>query len=1224
MTKLKRIISILCIMITVISLTLPMFTFAEKKRDVYTDLFNTAAAPYMIPCQPSTAICLTDTVSLTPAMKSPNYFGGTVDLPRLSTDYYYSLGDNNNYFFGKTAYPTLCWKSDAIGQSVTLNIKSYTGKNTLVSFTISIDKKFEQDDYRDNSEMAGTDYWYPTSDILSKSDSKIVLVPAREFTDASCNVINGLLLAGNEMRIYEGDDYGVTLYPGELHKNCLIMPTYAITPNADIDSLSGMNYTNKSLSTLSYPFIREDVGSRGISKNINLHNFTENFTSGIRDALLFMGSKFEDCIFDGNTGTCETVTVPEDTTDLYYFIGIGDQYFFACVSTDSTDTDAFTQVDPNSPKMTWEADKWYRLQSSSSHSYDDSDYHNNFGFSERPESWYMHYGPVDFTSFWDANSSYGISLRTGEYAFQHSCEEDSEEFNVFAESLIYAGCIPHIGSLKLKAAEKKATINYYYHTPDNDTGKWELLDSVTYNVDNFNPSSMPEIPALENYERLGWFTNTSLDTEFDESILEGDDKSVTVNLYSGYKYVGGYYDVVFYNDIEATTDKKQYKVTEMPVLPERPASGAGYSFKNWAIVTNQSDTAGVEYSPSTFKPVRDNTYIFKTMWDIKGIIVKVLTTKTSYYVGEDIDKSLLKVYVQDSTNQDKTRVLKDKEYTIDNPTVSKVGTYQFQITYTATGATATCEVTGLPDTISEISAVYKGGKTVLLGTELEKGDFSVKVLYRSKKEEETKAFDFTPKVLDKLGKRTITITHADFKTTIKIKVIRDPNDKVNLTSLSAAYTGGVLKVGSQLKARDLLVTAFYDDNTSRTLKDTEFKYSPKKFTVGGKQSVTITYGGLGTSIVLDIEENKKPEPEPQPTPTPQPEPQPEPEPQPTPTPQPEPQPTPTPPSNNSGTGHNSGSSDNNDNNSSNGSSGNNNNNSSNDNTNSDDSSKSDEKGPSPGYLAAATILTNTINSSLNIPDNKIDINKELDEAEAEGDLNLTLINGANGNELTPSMLEKVKSKKINLNVNMVTPEDQTMSVGLWKFKGADLDNTNLTINPNITFEVTDKKSDKLLYFAVNDLAYPKGTSFTVIPEVKYFPSGDVIRLYSCDMTKNHSKLLKTSTWMEISNQFKIDLDKSKIYCISNAMSAYKDDTSLLVENGLPSKGDSDTDVDDTKETEEDIDTEEQETEEPYDWEEGTKPKKSSGKFLIIIIVLVFCILSVLSVMFLIIFKNRRN
>lgn len=1218
MYSIRRLIAIVLIAVIGLQLYTPMTTLAAESDEYYTELFSTKAAPYMITCQSDSALVLSDTVDLVPDMKSPNYYGGVVDLPRLSSDYYYSLGGNTNYYLGKTVYPVLCWKSDAIGQSVTLNIKSYQGKRTLASFTISISGTFKEKDYRDNDAMAGTDYHYPTTDIMSKpaeGEDESVLVPKRDFVDASKDIMSKLISAGDDLHIYNGTDYQLKLYDSSLHKSSIIMPTYAITGIDDI--LDQFSYEPSSVESLAYPFIREDTGSRGITVSLNLHDYIEEFSSGSpREALVFLGSKFEECIFDGNTGDCTTVTLPTDTDDLYYFIGIGSEYFFGKVSTDSTDTDAFSQVSETAPKMVWEADRYYRMRSMSSRIYGD-DLYKQFGLLENPEHPYLRYGPINFDNFWKADSGYGIQLRSGAYAFQHSVEETTEEFNVFAETLIYAGCIPHLGSLTLKAADSKATVNYYYQKPDSSSGKWELLDTVTYNVDNFSEDLMPKLPALENYDTTGWYLDTSLQNAFTVEALKSQSGTKTVNLYAGYTYSGGTYKVIFYNDKTGKTEEKEFKLSESVVLPDRPESGPGYSFKNWVIVTNQTDASGVEYSPSTFVPVKGNTYIFKTMWDVKGIIIKVMTNKTQYYVGEEIDKSFLKVYVQDTEDASKTRILEDDEYTIDNPIVDKTGIFQFHITYIASGAIATCEITGLPDSIEKLVATYKGGDNVVVGTTLKKTHFDVRLQYTSKKMESITDFDFNPKTLTKTGNVVVTITHAEFSTKITLKVIKDENVKVRLKSLSASYTGKALKVGSKLKASDLLVVALYDDGSSRTLKSTEFKYTPNKFTTAGKQSIVITHDGISTTIKITIEGNTKPEEKP--TPTPQPTPQP--------TQTPTPQPTPTPGGNGNGSGAGSGSghfSDNKDNKNDKNDNGGNKSNGSTKSASND----SDEKGPSPGYLSAATILTNTLGYTGSIPDNTIDIDKLLEESGEAGDINLVLVNGANGNDITPSMLTKIKSKRINLNIAMVTPTDSTCVVASWVLRGTSLDNTSVTVSPNVTFELTEKDTDKLLYMAISDVAYPAGIELTLYPEIKYFPSGDIVRVYSCDMLKNNSKLLQTTTWADVTNPVKVNFGTSKIYCLSNSMEAYKDGSSLLSTNGLPSEVDTDdAEYEDgydfnSENDEEDIVSEDDSS---Y-WEEeetSQSSKKSFPKWIILAVIVAIVLLLIITTVLTFLLKRRN-
>lgn len=1192
MVKRKSVVAAILALVMIFSILPTLTIFASSDVDIddtdttdedkYVKLFNTKASPYMMTCQPDSALVLEDTVDITEDMLSPNYHGGVVDLPRLSSDYYYSLGSNQNYFLGETMYPILCWKSAARGTNVTLNIRTMQSKRTVASFTIQIsDDKYDL--VNNNVKLNGVDYWYPSSDIVDNANSGTVIVPKRDFVDCSSEVLRNLVDAGPNVHHLTGY---VNLYPGESHTCSIVMDRYVFDSCADVlDAFKDLSDVSFDVAANAYQFIREDVGMNGVSVVNNVKDYigTLNSGYGIRSGILFGGSKIDKCTYDTNTGVATTVTEMSDTDDLYSFIALSGECYFSCVTTKTVDTDTFTDVDDTAPKLEWSADKYYYLESGTNE--------DSAGFTGVVQDGYMDYGPVSFDAFWKVCPNIGISMRNGMYGFMHSLGTEVSNVNVFAETLLFAGCLPHIGTAKLLPAKSTLTLNYYYASAG-ETGsyKWNLLTQDVINAELFDESKLQVLPAVDDFEATPWYTNPEMTKVFQPDTIDKNEDH-TINLYAAYNYIGGSYYIMFYNDKDNTKDTKEFLMKDRVELPENPKGGNGYEFKNWSIVNNENDTSGVEYSSSTFKPTKGTTYIFKTMWDIKGVIIKVLANKSEYYVGEKIDKSTIKVVVQDG-NEGKTRTLSDDEYTIEPEVVDKPGNFRFLITYTATGATATCEITGMEDRQDHIEAVYTRGDTVV-GTELDKDDFEVTLYRASGKSEKIKDFTIDPKVISKTGENEITVTHAEFKVKVKVNGIKDPKSSSNIKSIAASYTGKTPYVGDVIKPSNMEVTALYEDGSQKKLTSSEYKYSPSKFSVAGEQYIVITYAGLSTSIKVEVKsknnDNKPVTPEPTPEPTP------------TPTPTPEPEPS-TPSDDPGGSTHKpNGSDDKKD----------------------EDKNKplkdkdgnpvdpndpnivkptdKEEKGPSPLYLSGATILTNTMGYANASTVNKVDIAGEIDKQPADSDMTLTLVNGASGNDVTTTMLEKLKEKKINLHINMVSPMDQVTIVAYWNVNGKTIDNTSINLNPNVTFSVIDKESDKLVYFSVTDIAYPEAVTCQVAPVKESYEAGELIRLYTCDVSLNNAKLKDTVTWSSDMNLFGINLTENKSFCLSNALDAYKDGSTLDERNSLPEEITGDEDYEDGYDFSDEETTEDELGDDFWDDTESTEQTddtsvSASGKF----------------------------
>lgn len=69
-----------------------------------------------------------------------------------------------------------------------------------------------------------------------------------------------------------------------------------------------------------------------------------------------------------------------------------------------------------------------------------------------------------------------------------------------------------------------------------------------------------------------------------------------------------------------------------------------------------------------------------------------------------------------------------------------------------------------------------------------------------------------------------------------------------VTSISVAYSGGSLLVGSEYKVEDIVVTASYDDNSTETV--TEYSTNNKKVTRDGENTFTVVYKGKVSTFTI--------------------------------------------------------------------------------------------------------------------------------------------------------------------------------------------------------------------------------------------------------------------------------------------------------------------------------------------------------------------------------------
>ena len=1168
MKILKR-LSLLLILLFIV----PSTVYADNADDIYNSITGVPGlGSYLMKCQPDDALVLSPVTTITDENLTDNYLGGVVNLPRLASDYYYVLNDSN-VGLTETTYPSLRFTTRAIGTSVTLKVCNVETKEQVYSCTLNISNELTN----------GYDYYY-----------------AEGIPDTSENVLQGLIDEGDNVRYY---DTSINLYPHSWHKDSIVMDSYVVKPNVDCSELSNIEYDKIDIDNECYVFQRKAVADKGNYLTSNVKEYLGNLNSGLRDGLLVGGTKIDKCTYNSNTGVCTTVTELSDSNKpLYYYIATSDDIFYGKINTEVVSSDTFTELSSNAPNLKWKSNITYKLDSGV-----DSE---EAGFTAIPQSGYLDYGPVSYDAFWTRVTGADIKadwLRTGKYWFRHKSVEDNSGVNVFAETLIYSGCIAHLGTVSLEKAEATVTLNFYYQEPGS-SGSWKKLgESIEVDASKLTESDLFNLPDLQYYSQNCWYTYATLESKFSIADVSKTENS-SINLYGNYLYTGAMYTVTFYNDHTGADTVKEFQLDQKPLLPTDPTGNKGYVFKNWHIVSTKEEGSGIVYNPNNFVPEANRNYIFKTMWDVKGVIVKVLTNKANYYIGQEVDKSTLQVHVQDSADVNDTRILQATEYTITDALIDEPGVNQFIVTYTATGATKVCEVTGLEVKQTGITATYKGGD-VEVGTVLDTSLFDVYMSYNTGESELLDDFSISPNTIDNAGKNTITISYGGFSTTVTVVGLDEESESessedVKLKSISALYTGPKLYTNTKVKASNLLVVAEYSDGTRKTISSTKFEFSPNKFSTAGKQYIKVTYGGKSSScevVVYDKSEENK---------------------------------TQSSTNTNSATDANNSNTTNSNSNYSNQTTSNTNTasnnsastsntstskgsstenkNDSNNKTKSDKDSK--DKGTSPGYLNAANILTNVMNKTDINGMNTVDIKKVLqDTASGAKSVNITLVNGNSGNDLTTEMLNILATKSLTLHVEMVSPSDKETTLAKWTVNGNNLSAARPSVNLNINFDVLNKESERLLHFSAIGNSFPEGCSLSVYPYVSTYESGELIRLYTCDIAKNNAHLIQTFTWNDVSNPVPIDLYSNTVFCMSNAGSAYSEGSSLLVESTGISVYDtvSENSISDTSNssdtTSEDVDQsfwEEEEDTSKHNASDTAKKSKPSTIILIVAIALV--------------------
>lgn len=1251
---------------------LPTGTVLAATDDtLYTEMFSTETAAYYMTCQPKSAIVLTPTVTLDKTMLSPNYRGGIVDLPRLQVGYYYTA--SGKFTLLDTMYPTLAWNDDAVGSSTTLSIRSQDTGKTMKTVSIKVPN---------DAKLHGMDYWYPEEDTevvadIASADASWApdgvwsgrKVTKKKWLDCSDAIVRDLVEWG--MKEFKGN---FALYDSAMHRDSIVMSQYVYCSREDSYScLNGITGTRVDINKVAYELSRYTL-TEDTTVESNVKDYLGTLSNGaVRPGLLFYGSTTENCTFNPNSGKSVTTIAVGDSDTLYYFIATANKCYFYKMDT-FVAGDELDEVDDNAPAMSWESNMHYNLQTGNKP--------ETAGFTTTAVN--MDYGPLNFTTcLKKAGENYVLD---GKYGITHTFMKPQSNLNLYAESLIYPGCVPHFGKVDIKAAQNQVTINYYIKEPNTSSYKLLFDKPQVYNAAIFKDAKLAEMPEVENYQARCWFIDQGLKTKFDQSSVDPK-ANKTLSLYGDYMYVGGTYKVRFYDERTKYDKSFVMQADRKPTLPPTLTDKSGYVFSKWIIVNDIADKEGQDYIAEEFIPIANSEYIFKAVWSNKGGISKIETTKKDYVIGEELNLDTIKVTVVDDNGE---HVATKEEFTVDKTKLDVAGTITITVTLKSSGVTGTFTV-NVSDIVAEsITATYKGG-SVYVGREIQPSDIEVTVYYNNGSNAKTTEFTISPPTVLVEGTNSIDIFYLDLKSAVTIVGIPydEEEDDKQLIELDADCTLDYIYLDEEVQSSDMVVIAIYDDGSEVTLSPEQFKISPTSFSTPGVNQINVEYGGMsipvevavrskssadtigvGDSVIKDKDESdntstedrvlgglygtgeeikvptKKPDKKPS---TDDKKPSTPSKPQ-TPTQKPQGDISHVPGTSTGNSTHNDalqgqdknpstqtgGTPNGNVEMGNNGSSGNagntgSSNSGGNDETESDsgfsdDSSKRPEidnnvgdkeaSDASVGYLDGATILTNTMGLT-GLQTISVNIKSLIDDARKNTDVYVDLPNGNNNNILTSDILGKIKRKNLTVHLNMVKPTDLDTTVATWTIVGRKIDTSSTNLNPNVTFEVTDKSSDRLVYFAIADGTYPLGCTLTITPEANCYNSGELCRLYSCDINKGNAAITSTVVWQDGTNNFVYDVYGHHSYCLSNSPNAYPEGASMLESNGMPSAVEGEpsevnTSIDDT--LTEDF------------WDDDTTPNKTEKGFpeilkkVMVVAAIVFGVLLVIAVIILLVKK----
>ena len=668
---------------------------------------------------------------------------------------------------------------------------------------------------------------------------------------------------------------------------------------------------------------------------------------------------------------------------------------------------------------------------------------------------------------------------------------------------------PSVTLLEYDNAGETFTVNF-------ESNEGSAVKSEVYKVNDLPPVSQLPIPNRDYYTFSGWYTDSALTVPYDPAAYTAE-AGGTVTFYAKWEYSGGTYHVVFYDRKRDKSYSDDFNGDVQPTFPVIDPY-QGYSFKCWELLGSANSTSGTVYDPTTFKPVPGNTYYFNAVFATSGIIKSVTNTKDTYYLNDSVDKGHLSVVVQ-TDDAGATRTLASSEFSVSPSTLSKVGSNTVTVTFTETGAMASITLTAVEDTVSSISATYKGD-SLTVGSNINKDDIEVTRRYKSGKSDKTTDFTISPSTVQSVGTNSIRVSSSGFTTSVTVTGLRVPANTGNtgqtggkkaVKRLSAVYTGNQLYVGDTLKSSDISVTATYEDGSTGTLSNSMYSYTPSYIRRAGTNTITVVYSGITTTFTVEALENSSVSPsqggsDDRGS---------------------------TSASSKPGTSHTLGSQS----------------------GDSADSGTSVSGGPndkttSKGYLGGSNILSNGINMNTSSDAtfvNEVDIMSAIETASKEAEyINIELINLAEGNDITPEMFQALADRDLTMRITMLD-NDTKDKIALWVIEGGGFeDETEFVVfDPNIVMFQIDKSAENMIAVNLqNDTDVYALISSVELTLEDIFSPGSTVTLYATDSSGAASKRLSDVVW-GAGASVRLPLPSAPHYILTDSAMPYADGSDLI-------------------------------------------------------------------------------
>ncbi len=227
---------------------------------------------------------------------------------------------------------------------------------------------------------------------------------------------------------------------------------------------------------------------------------------------------------------------------------------------------------------------------------------------------------------------------------------------------------------------------------------------------------------------------------------------------------------------------------------------------------------------------------------VKLIGISAEYTGADIAVGGKLNKDAVNVTARYSDGSSK----KITDFTLSNLDSSSAGAKTVTVTYVEHNVKQTAEITvnvvsNQPTAqLQSITATYGGGD-LHTGDVVDKSLVTVVATYSDGSSKSVTDFTLGSVDTSSVGDKTVTVTYSEQNTTVQnsFTVHVTGPAKATLTRITAEYTGGNLQIGAAVDANSVNVTAFYSDDTSKSV--TDFVFGEMDTSTVGTKEITVYY-----------------------------------------------------------------------------------------------------------------------------------------------------------------------------------------------------------------------------------------------------------------------------------------------------------------------------------------------------------------------------------------------